>query len=158
MAKSEFIMLRVTSDVKESLGQAAQLCGVSLTTFIVEAAQQAARRVKPVVKLAATKSGACPTFFRACVHEAQQGGGLNYSHPGWHLAKSLMTLGPHDVSEKEWRDRVDELYAFWQRGDRERGWEWIESNLPKCADLIPARRRGPFLDGVWKAFEEGLVF
>lgn len=47
-----------------------------------------------------------PTFFRACCSEATAGGPNGYRIPGYHLASSVGSEIPGDLTADEWDEEV----------------------------------------------------
>src|SRR4051794_37055806 len=95
MAKSEMIDIRVDAETKRRFEEAAEGLGLTLTSFLVRAADAAAgaaarRRAKaraappPAPR---KTSGACPTFFKATCLEARRGGGMGYDWVGRKLIR-----------------------------------------------------------------------
>jgi hypothetical protein len=170
MAKSTTIIVRVDSDAKARIEAAAGRLGKSITTFILDAAEQATRKVEsmPTTIQKPKGRGVCPTFFVACCHEAARGGTNGYAAAGRTLARHLHALAPYEMEEAEWEEELrrleDRLYPPREGGllaifnpDDEQVWEWFTRNLPRCTALVPRRRREQFLAGVYEAVEKGDV-
>ena len=87
-----------------------------------------------------------PTFFRCCCLTARSGGNSGYASAGWHLTNSLGGLVDTDPLEA--------LEERLLRDERDAVWNWFHELLPRCAALVPARRRQNFLDGVFRCFKE----
>ena len=160
MPKREFIMLRVDSETKKRFEVAASQQGQSLTTFILNAAEKAAKRTKPVsatTQQAPTEGrfmgGPLPKYFRACCLEAGQGGSFGYDHPAYHLTMDLPQ--PDDLIWDEWVVRLRDLKELVNERDDEAVLGWYDRHYPRCMKLIPARRRERFLEGVYQTFEAG---
>jgi hypothetical protein len=156
MVKGESLLLRLSSEDKAAIKAAADRQGLSLTTFITDAALKRAQQVQ---KAPAPRGvhGGVPGFFRACCHEAQQGGANGYSNAGWHLANALDNECPYDLELDEWQQEVEKLKSLLAADNTEGVWEWFERHLPKCAALIPARRRDQFVAGVRRAYYEDII-
>jgi hypothetical protein len=97
-------------------------------------------------------SMACPTFFRACCRDAACGGAQTYASAGWHLALHVSGFGD-DFEEADWGDVIDELRACID--DDAAAWSWFEDHVPRCASLVPEKRRAKFLSGVRQAHADG---
>ncbi|MCK6478843.1 MAG: hypothetical protein L6R43_01470 [Planctomycetes bacterium] len=95
-----------------------------------------------------------PTFFRACCYEARGGGRESYKWAGWHLANSLSQGVPYDISWDEWPSILEDLTQALERDDFDAAWKWFEDHMPKCAVLVPRKRRRKFIEGVQKAHLE----
>lgn len=97
-------------------------------------------------------SMACPTFFRACCRDAAYGGAQTYANAGWHLALHVSGFGD-DFEEADWGDVIDELRACID--DDAAAWSWFEDHVPRCAALVPEKRRTKFVSGVRQAHADG---
>ena len=96
-------------------------------------------------------SGACPTYFKACIDEARsKRHNMGYSSPGWHLAIHL-SRHVEDIA-------MEELDKIVEKEDNKRIIQWFKYYLPRCIALVPARRRENFLKGFWQAVEDERVF
>jgi len=158
MAKTELIIVRVDPETKSRIEAAARLTGKSITTFILEAAEKAARKAEAMPTAAMqTKPkgrGACPTFFLAFCTGARQGGESGYFGAGHELMRHVASLGDDELGEAEWDARLDQLEELLTQEDDDGILQWFEQELPRCMKLVPARRRGQFLKGVYAMFEE----
>ncbi len=101
-------------------------------------------------------SGACPTFFRAHVSQAQTSR-TGYVEAGYHLAIHVERLIDGDVNE-EVVQRLHDL-AGRRRDDDwpDEMWNWLKQTLPRCMALVPERRKETFLRGFAKAIEDERV-
>ena len=161
MAKSEFIVIRVDAETKRRFEEAAEGLGLSLTSFLLRAAEAAAGAVaKRQAKARAAArpahrktSGACPTFFKAICLEARRGGGLGYDRAGTQLTHVAAELVAFDTDE-EWTEKLKGLEALLLARDDAGVLGWFDRELPKCMALIPRRRRASFLAGVYREVEE----
>jgi hypothetical protein len=153
----------VDGETKRRIEDAAKAKGVSMTTFVTEAAVREAQRTKPIDPR--RHFHGVPTFFRACCAEAAQGGTGGYASAGWHLANGVESL--HDDPD-EVMDELRDLVAAARRADRldiranrplndaDRAvLRWFDKEFAKCMALVPARRRQQFLRGIMAADEEG---
>jgi hypothetical protein len=100
-------------------------------------------------------SGACPSFFKACCRDAahamtRDGIAVGYDHPGYHLMLHVESLCPYDVEDEEWEPAIGDLRAAVERTDDAAVLEWFCRWLPRCMELVPKRRRGNFLKGVYR--------
>jgi hypothetical protein len=158
MLKDRKIVLRVEAATKTLFEEAARKMGKSVTTFLVESGMKAARSVEsqPVVR---GRHTGCPTYFKACCHEASQGGELGYKRPARELSRHLASEVPYDISDEDWRDELEELSNLLAvtRPDGDAVWSWFVTHYPRCMELIPKRRRDQFLDGVYQAYEEEII-
>jgi len=96
-----------------------------------------------------------PTYFRATCREAARGRVFGYAQAGHSLSTSLTYLVPDDVDADEWQKEVDILEVHLAAQDEDGVWDWFKAHYPKCIALVPARRQGQFLNGVFRAWAEG---
>lgn len=168
MAKSETIIVRVDRATKDRIAAAAGRLGKSLTTFILEAAVGAANRVEAARTRKEQSKGkwACPDWFATACREAGHGGTGGYALAGLKLARALPLLVPRGVGEEEWYRQLDALADLLHVGhepgtrpepDGRAVWEWFNDHLPRCAALVPARRRRQFLAGVYASVKDGTI-
>jgi hypothetical protein len=102
-------------------------------------------------------SFACPTFFRARVLEAQQGGDLSYRDVGFTFAKSIF-----DIYGNESEEQAEALDAAMGESRRTADkantlFAWARTHLPRCIELIPRKRIDVFREGIEAAIDEGQV-
>ncbi len=150
MAKGSLLTLRVDVGFKERLAAAASREGKSITAFVLDATTTKIEAIERTPESKRTKvlRGACPSFFRALCMTASAGGASDYSTAGYELTRHLEGLGPDELDDGEWKERVAGLRRLLRRrGKSDDIAEWFEHNLPRCMDLVPARRRHRFVDG-----------
>jgi hypothetical protein len=158
----------VTPALKARIANAAGSQGKSLTTFLLEAAERAAAKVesRPTAPKKPGGRGACPTWFVARCWEAAQGGTGGYAAAGHALAAALPAEHPWELSDEQWAAALDSLGELIGIGRRrlvrlERDdaavWAWLEEYVPRCAALIPRRRRQAFLAGLYRAAEDETI-
>ena len=98
--------------------------------------------------------GACPSFFKALVCSARQGGRESYAMAAHELARHaydlVRGLGPDP-------DSVTESLSAAADDNAEAVVEWMKVYLPKCMALVPRRRLPSFTKGVELAIEDELV-
>jgi hypothetical protein len=161
MAKSELIVIRVDPELKRRFEEAAEGMGLTLTSFLIRAAQAAAEvaeKKRAKARLASRPaprktSGACPTFFKATCWEASRGGGHGYDWAGRKLIGCAASLIAADTTE-ELFEKFEELKGLiWDR-NHDGVLDWFDRELPRCMELIPRRRRASFLAGVYTEVEE----
>jgi hypothetical protein len=168
--KTENIILRVDRETKAWIEAAANDRGQNITTFLLEAAAKAAGREIPmsVASLKPKGKGPCPTWFLARCYEARHGGTDGYFWAGYQLAKALPGVWPHELEEDQWYAEVEKLIELLPPPSRrmdvpqlprdpDAAWHWFEEHLPRCAALVPARRRDRFLLGASKAAVDGEI-
>ena len=159
--KGEVIVIRVTAEMKHRFEAAAASSNVSLTTFMVRAAEAAAAvatkrqaRARAVARPAHRKSsGACPTFLKALCLEASRGGALGYDLAGRKLLRSTADLIDWDTTE-ELQQKYMDLENLIRARDDGGVLGWFDRELPRCMALIPRRRRASFLAGIYEEVAE----
>jgi Protein of unknown function (DUF1778) len=156
MVKSEVIIVRVGPETKGQIEQAAERKGLSLTTFVVDAAKKAAEKTNAEPPVARFRG--IPAWFRAVCTEASQGGSWTYRYVGEHLARHLGGMIPQNVNDvQEWATILKELedlvFKPPVKRDNDAIWAWLYKYFPKCMELVPKRRRLQFLEGFCKRIE-----
>jgi hypothetical protein len=98
-----------------------------------------------------------PLLFRAACLEATRGES-GYYEAGWALLHNLPTLVKGE-SEDDRQAKLDELEGILgDRGDQgDQGDDrsviaWFKRELPRCMELVPARRRRQFVKGVFDSW------
>jgi hypothetical protein len=159
--KTTFVQLRMSPELKERMAAAALSTGKSISSFITEAVMIAIVEAERPKRKGVHQG--VPTFFRACCDEATAGGPNGYSIPGYHLASSVGSEIPADLTTNEWAVEVDRLcellkrsahYTTLRNDDADAVWKWFCNHFPKMMNLVPKRRRGAFLHGVKQAYDE----
>jgi hypothetical protein len=161
VAKSEVIFIRVDAEVKRRLEEAAESQGLTLTSFLIRAAEAAAGAVtkkrakfrEPSHTVPRKTSGACPTFFKAICQEARRGGELGYDWAGRNLLRKAASLISWDTVDQLKAKEAELSGLVWSRDDTG-VLAWFDRELPRCMALIPRRRRKQFLLGIYKEVEE----
>jgi hypothetical protein len=156
MAKSSLIIVRVDPQLKQRFEAAARRRGQSLSTFMLKAAEDAAGKVEamnPAALLKPKGKSACPSFFLALCLEAKQGGENGYYAAGHELTRHVSRLVDFD-NDEEAEKHLDELYGLIEAGEDDAVIGWFEKWLPRCMKLVPRRRRGSFLRGVYDMIDE----
>ena len=148
------IFIRVEEQVKSQIEAAARRKGLTLTTFILDAAEKAADRVlaKPLPR----QHSGVPSFFRCCCQEATKGG-PGYSNAAYQLCVNLASQQPHGVESDEWEKEVEDLSQLAETNDKEAIWSWFQERFPKAMKLVPGRRAHQFVAGVVSAGEDGRI-
>lgn len=100
-----------------------------------------------------------PSFFCGLVQEAAgQFPGYDYSVAGHELARHTANMVEDgDEPGQEAEPRLDELWRLIQESDDVGVIAWYRREFPKCMTLVPSRRRGKFLQGIYEAFEAGIM-
>jgi len=163
MPKKEIIIMRVDSETKGRLEQAARSRGLTLSSFLLRAGARAARTPGPGTAVAGDSApgrgrvrrpagGACPTYFRALCHEARRGGDQGYAAAGCELTRHLCQLIDDDDPD-EMEARLAELRTMLNDRDESNVIDWFQRELPRCMALVPRRRHRTFLQGVYRMYE-----
>lgn len=101
-----------------------------------------------------------PSFFQCLVYEAatRRYSYSDYAMAGTELARH--TFGYMDSGEEPWTKasaRYGKLMQFIQNGNEKAVMKWYRREFPRCLALIPSRRRRKFMEGVFFAYEEGIM-
>lgn len=151
MVKEANIMLRVDAAAKRRIEDAARVSGKSITDFVLENTMKAVAKAERSQSREPTRvsRGACPTFFRACCATASAGGSNSYKWAAYELTRHLSRLGPWELDEEAWLERLAELSGLLESEETDRQIiDWFEANLPRCMALVPKRRQRTFVEGV----------
>ena len=63
---------------------------------------------------------------------------------------------PHDCDDDEvWETMLDAVREAAGSENIDGVWEWYRRVFPKCMELVPARRKDQFAEGIIKAWEDG---
>jgi hypothetical protein len=159
--KAEVIVIRVDADTKRRLELAAESRGLTLSTFVIRAAEAAARFAMkkqatagaPSPPVPRTTSGACPAYFRAICWEASQGGDQGYMRAGRKLLRTAASEIAWE-SDDELTEKFNDLKRVLQRRNDDGVLAWFDREFPRCMALIPRRRRSTFLEGAYRQFKE----
>jgi hypothetical protein len=100
--------------------------------------------------LAKINSGPCPSFFQALCITATQGGMRSYEWAGYGLVRALGGICPDEMEYEEWEVELIELNTLITEGSDDEVLAWFDRWLPCCMSLVPRRRRGSFLNGVYR--------
>jgi hypothetical protein len=95
-----------------------------------------------------------PKYFAIHCAQARQGGANGYETAAYHLAIHVYTEHPLTGTWAEWQDECARLRDLCGAGDDEGVWDWFRAHFPRCMELVPARRKGQFLKGVYQAYQE----
>jgi len=150
MSKEANITLRLDSDTRQRIAEAARRTGGTLVSFILEAAMHQVNKVEAALPKQ-NSVPSCPTFFRALCETVQSGGNMmGYNRAARELTKHLMDLQPHDLDEVEWSRRLRQFNHLME-GDLRAGagpdqiLAWFDANLPRGMKLVPEGRRKAFV-------------
>ena len=120
-------------------------------------------------------SGVRPSFF-VCVCRTASSSGGSYAGPGYSLAIHVRELIADDVGA----DVAAKLNQFIERAGEALGsveewtfeeavanetmsavldeaWEWFGATVPRCMELVPARRKQTFMRGVFRAMQQSAI-
>jgi hypothetical protein len=150
MVRGSSILIRVEPELKRQIEEAARASGLTLSTFVLDAATVAVEKVRKNSRK--TAFGGIPGFFRASIEEAKRGGSGGYETAGWQLANSLDSTIAGDLTLAQWQREIGALMK--EIDDDDAVWAWFSSKFPKCMGLVPTRRKDQFLAGVRRAYEE----
>jgi hypothetical protein len=161
--KKNVIIFRVEAEAKSRLEQAARIKGLTLTTFVLRAAEREAKAIESRAVGRAPGSarrggrspagGAFPTYFRALCEEARRGGDEGYAAAGHELTRHLPELVDGDSPAKV-EAKLAELKELIRGRDDPNVIAWFKRVLPRCIDLVPIRRHRTFLRGVYSMYDK----
>jgi hypothetical protein len=168
--KTKPICFRTDPETRARIEDAARRRGKSLTTFILDATLDAAKKAEAAPALADRQFRGVPSYFKACCWEASRGGQRGYKTPAYELCRHLAASQPYGLEDDEWEAELQELagllappwpgnpdmIAFHLRDDGA-VWAWFERHFPKCMELVPRRRRGQFVAGVYEAYDDEII-
>ncbi|MBI1743883.1 DUF1778 domain-containing protein [Candidatus Acetothermia bacterium] len=147
MVRDKLIVLRVESETKERIEQVAQQRGESVTTFVLEAVDNAVCKAERQPISPTNFFRGVPRFFQALCEEAKRGGTSGYKDAGWHLGLHVSGLvEAEDDDERE--KKLTQLRDLLDDEDWDGLEAWFVREFPKCMALVPKRRRQQFLQGV----------
>lgn len=150
------LTIRLETQLKERLEQAARSRGQSLSAFVLEAATARASRTQSgeagTGGLHARVHGGVPSFFRALCDTAAAGGGHNYESVGFRFAGAIDQLSPDD--EDDWHTHTRALGPLCADDNVDGIVEWFAETFPDAIRLVPARRRESFARGVIRRWRE----
>ncbi len=150
------ICIRVSEEERQTFKEAAARANKTLTRFIKDAAQQAARKVEKMLQAtAAHVHGGLPSYIRASIYDASRGGTRSYREVGSQLARHLAGEIPDSAGHEEWQKELDKLSEILD--DDRVVLKWFDAHYPRIMAQIPRRRRPQFLEGVRQAEEEELL-
>ena|SRR2546427_5550786 len=157
--ETEFLILRIGTEEKELIAEAAGRSGESMTTLVQRAALKEAKKILSKkggkrIQQAAGRRTSVPSFFRAGCWEASRGGTNTYATPAWHLAIHVDEQIPYDVEQDEWSEQIAKLLDLCGKEDYDSIWQWFVDHYPKCMKLVPIRRKEQFVKGILRAYED----
>jgi hypothetical protein len=158
VAKTGVIIFRVDPETKGRIEAAARRSGKSITSFILEAAERAARKAEampaPTFVTKPRGRGACPTYFLALCEQATLGGENGYYRAGHELMRHVKEAVSWEVDESERDAKLKELGRLMDAQSDEAILAWFDREVPRCMQLVPRRRRASFLRGVYAMIEQ----
>jgi hypothetical protein len=156
MVRDKSLVIRIEEHVKKEIEEAARIQGVTISTFVVDAAKAAAaKEIAKKPAQPATRFRGVPKFFLAGAQEASRGGTGGYASLARRFTRTLPGEVPDDIDWKAWEET--ELPSLREAIDAEDDaaiWSWFVRHYPKCMELVPARRKSQFLEGVYQADDE----
>ena len=81
---------------------------------------------------------------------------MGYSDAGWHLGIHTAHLLEFE-SDEEFDEKLQELRSLLDLEDDEGVLRWYEREFPRCMGLIPKRRQGRFLKGLYSIDEDRTI-
>lgn len=98
-----------------------------------------------------------PTHIRATAWSiaSRERGYTDYATLGQELARQATRLMEEAYDVDDPYERVEQLVSLIDAQDDRGILAWYRRNMPRCLALVPYRRRRKFLEGVYRAAEEG---
>jgi len=162
--KEGMLVVRMATEDKKQIANAARKRGESITNFITSTALKEARKVlarqEANMEKTITRSthGGIPTFFRALCMTASKGGEHSYKYVGYSFGAATSSEIPWDASYDEWENMLEEVRRYIENEDRESIWQWYKDVYPSAMKLIPARRKDSFVDGILEGYTDGKLW
>ncbi len=162
--KEEIVIVRMATEDKKQIADAAKKRGESITNFITNTVLKEAKKVQ-VIKEASMENtvtrpthGGIPTFFKALCMTASEGGAHNYRYVGYSFGAATEGEIPWDADYDEWWKMLDEVRKYIKNEDRKNIWQWYKNVYPNAMKLLPARRKDSFIDGILEAYTDGKLW
>lgn len=152
-AKDQTIIMRVKGEVKRRIEAAAKARGLTVTTFVTEAATAAALAEQAPPKYEAGECFEAPAKFVQACREAQRGGAFGYERTGLILAVGALAAIKRDHAK--WNKDLKDLRKAFAAKDDPAVLEWFDVHYVHAMQEIPQRRRNQFLCGVYAALKSG---
>lgn len=94
-----------------------------------------------------------PTFLRAHLDAASQGGAGGYAEAGFHFGLHVHSMEPFDTDSDEWAEIIAaELVPLIARRDDAAVVAWLLRRYPRIMPRVQARRHQNFLSGFYRGF------
>src|SRR4051794_31659563 len=97
--------------------------------------------------------GACPSWLFARWYEIRNGGSQGYKDFGSELVRAAVGLELYEDTEDVWQAKIEKLEALFGEGDDNGILAWFDENVPRIMTLVPSRRRGQLIEGVYERLE-----
>jgi hypothetical protein len=97
--------------------------------------------------------GACPSYLFARWREIREGGVMGYRDFGYEVMRVVPSLDPWRVDDEEWGRRLGRLRDLVEARDDSAVLGWFDVEVPRIMTLVPSRRRGQFLVGLYEVVE-----
>lgn len=148
-------MIRCSGETKASLQDAARTAGMTLSKFMLNAAERAAASGGGLPKSPLQgKNDGLPAFFQELYANVREGGGLGFHVPALEICRRLDKLRPDDQSQVSWRAAQRELARAAKSEDDGEILDWFEEYLPRFVEVVPEMRKEQFCLGVYAFAEE----
>ena len=169
MTKDAFLHIRLSNELKKRIEAAAKEKGQTVTTFVQNALDSAAKRTEGKPRGQPASRRGIPIIFENLCRDAQHGGarssgesGSGYFWAGYQLVLDWSATFP-DLPERERKEKLAAAYALLVpevpiRKEADNDGDvlaWFEAELPQCLALVPARKRSLFVAGARQAAIDG---
>jgi hypothetical protein len=159
MAHRVTLVIRMDYETKRRIEEAADMQGLTITTFVVRAAYRTAKSVRKTYR--AEDRGAVHTYslrgtstprpehFEAICKEAARGGEVGYAWVGRKLMCYATALFAQETS-KDAEENYSSLISRVGSRDDAGVLGWFDQKLPSHMALVPRRRRQQLLKGIYE--------
>src|SRR6188472_1798511 len=93
-----------------------------------------------------------PTFFHQACEAAKLG--VGYFLPGYRLLTIVLQAVPRGCDSDRWHAATCQLALYIESDDSAKVVGWFQQHYPACMKLIPTRRQGCFVRGVYQRAAE----
>jgi hypothetical protein len=93
-----------------------------------------------------------PSFFRQACEAAKLG--VGYFLPGYRLMTIVQQFVPRNCDSAKWQIEICQLALYIENDDAVKVVDWFQQHFPSCMELVPSRRHGCFVRGVYQRATE----
>ncbi len=166
--KSVMVCVRVAPAYRARLDRAARRVGQNTADFVRSSLDRSIDEAE--AKDPVQSQMGFPSYFAARCQEAARGGSGGYAAAGYCLANHIADEQPRDLDDEEWEQEQANLHQLVfptdprspnrpapHLRDDEEVLFWFLDTYPKMMKLVPRRRHTQFLQGIYRACDEGTI-